>query len=78
MTAYQEKIVRFLAEERLQAVEAYQRLLVERGLVPDASRLIIRKSGRLLAALGAIFLGVVTSFLSIVVTFLIFNSLFHI
>ena len=69
---------RFRTEELLAAAEAYQRMLIGCGVTPDPSRLLIRRARGLVRAFAAVLLGVVTAAFAIVVTFLVFNVLFHI
>ena len=70
--------LRFELEEKLRVAEAFQCRLVQKGLVPDPRRLVIRRARVLLEAAGAVLLGMFAAVMAVLVTFVIFNKLLHI
>lgn len=70
--------VRCELEEKLRVAEAFQCRLVQKGLVPDPRRLVVRRARVLLEAVGAVLLGMFASVMAVLMTFVIFNKLLHI
>lgn len=71
-------MLRFELEEKLRVGEAFQQRLVERGLIPDPRRLLIRRCRFLLEGIGGVLIGLFVGALAVLMTFLIFNKVLHI
>lgn len=64
-------------QDSARALEVFERRLVERKVVPDAERLLMRRFAGVLQVLAAIAIGILAGSGSILFTFLVFNKLLH-
>jgi hypothetical protein len=64
-------------QRRARALQDFERSLVERNLVPDASRLVTRRFGGALQVLAAIALGILLGTASILINLFLFTKLLH-
>lgn len=69
---------RLLLEERLDAVEAFERTLVKRRLAPSANGVLSRWVGRFLRALIAVAIGMNVAVIAMLLTFFVFAKILHI
>lgn len=74
----QRDIERFLLEERLRAIQEFERMLARRGAVPDAGRIFSRRLKLPLQWIGGMILGLGVSFAAMFITFFVANKLIHI
>jgi hypothetical protein len=64
-------------QRRGRELQEFERRLVERSLVPDASRLVTRRFDGVLQVLAAVALGIVVGTGSILFNLFLFNKLLH-
>jgi hypothetical protein len=64
-------------QRRGRELQEFERRLVERSLVPDASRLVTRRYDGVLQVLAAVALGIVVGTGSILFNLFLFNKLLH-
>jgi hypothetical protein len=72
------QIQRILKAERLQAVQDYEKNLVEQNIIPDTRKLLMNRIKRPAQYLGALILGVLISLVTLLGNFYIFNTVIHI
>ncbi len=71
-------IARFDLEQRLQAVETFERKLVEQGRIPDTRKLLVRRTRILLEIAGGLLLGLFVAVISLLMVFVVLNKAIHI
>lgn len=69
---------RVLVEERLRAVNAYERQLVENGAIPDPDRILTQRIKPLMQLLGALCIGLSVAVVTMMANFYIFNMSMHV
>lgn len=71
-------IARFELEERMRAAEAFQRMLLEQGRIPDTGKLLLRRARIGLEIIGGLLLGMFAAVMAMLLVFVIFNKVIHI
>ena len=78
MTHEKPYIARFDLEQRLRAVEAFERKLVEQGRIPDTRKLLVRRTRLLMEITGGLLLGMSVGGMALLMVFVVLNKAIHI
>ena len=78
MTHEKPYIVRFDLEQRLRAVEAFERGQVEQGRIPDTRKLLVRRARILMEITGGLLLGLFVAVMALLMVFVVLNKAIHI
>jgi len=69
---------RFLLEQKLMAVEAFEEGLSRQRLIPDTRRLLLRRCRFLLQLTGGFMIALNVSVIAMVMLFIVLNKVFHV
>ena len=78
MTHENPYIARFDLEQRLSAVEAFERKLVEQRRIPDTRKLLVRRTRILMEITGGLLLGLFVAVMALLMIFVVLNKAIHI
>lgn len=67
-----------VSKQRRVAAAAFEKSLVQRGIVPDTSKLILNRVRLPLAVIGAVLLAMLVGVTTLLFNFILFNQLIHI
>lgn len=68
----------FRLEERLNAVEEFEKELVREGVIPNTNELLLRKYKIHLQYTGGVLLALSISVVSVLLNFILFNMIIHV
>jgi hypothetical protein len=70
-------VERLERDERLHSLEAFEKQLARRRVVPDASKLFVRRFGFLLHLVGAAAIGLFVAMMAVLINFIVFTKILH-
>jgi hypothetical protein len=75
--SYETDFQRFVLDERLRAIEEFEKELVRRDRIPDASKLLLERMRLTMELFGGALLGLNVASVTLLINFFVFNKILH-